>query len=155
LRESAAPVSIVGDGYGDRGALGFFAMPGSPIVPRILVGDDETQICRLVQDVLQPGGYTIDFTLNGREFLERYHSGEYSLLILDTLLLHTSGMEVVMKLRDRGDGIPIILMSGPGPERERVEPFAFTYRVDVLRKPFGVGDLRGAVQRALGAPRRD
>jgi DNA-binding response OmpR family regulator len=130
-------------------------MPGSPPVPRILIGDDESQICGLVRDILQPGGYEIDHTEDGRELLQRYYAGRYSLLILETMLTHTSGMEVVMKLRDRGDTVPIILLSGPGLEGERVEPFAFTYRVDVLRKPFGVGDLRAAVGRALGAPRED
>jgi len=130
-------------------------MPGTPPSPRILVGDDETQICGLVRDILQSGGYEIDHSADGRECLQRYYGGEYALIILDTLLRHTSGMEVVMRLRDRGDNIPIILMSGPGQERERVEPFAFTYRVDVLRKPFGVGDLRAAVGRALSAPRHD
>jgi hypothetical protein len=49
--------------------------------------------------------------------------------------------------------VPIILMSGREPDR--VEPFAFTYRVDVLRKPFGLGDLRSAVGRALRSDRTD
>jgi DNA-binding response OmpR family regulator len=130
-------------------------MPGPEGSPRILIGDDEFQICRLVRDVLKSAGYVIDVTQTGREFLDRYHRGDYSLLILDTVLLHTSGLEVVMKLRDQGDGVPIILMSGASRESDRVEPFAFTYRVDVLRKPFGVGDLRSAVGRALGNGRPD
>ena len=137
-------------GTSDRGEQGIVLMDGPLNTPRILVGDDESQICRLVRDVLKPAGYVVDVTQNGSEFLEKYHAGAYSLLIVDTILLHTSGMEVVMKLRDRGDSVPIILMSGPSREADRVEPFAFTYRVDVLRKPFGVGDLRSAVSRALG-----
>ncbi|HLY09984.1 MAG TPA: response regulator [Planctomycetota bacterium] len=130
-------------------------MPGPQESLRILVGDDESQICRLVRDVLKTGGYDIDLTHNGRELLETYTFGKYSLLILDTVLQHTSGMEVVMKLRDRGDRVPIILMSVPSREADRVEPFAFTYRVDVLRKPFGIGELRSAVGRALGTGRPD
>jgi DNA-binding response OmpR family regulator len=130
-------------------------MPGTPSDSRILVGDDESQICSLVQDVLRAAGYAIDVTHDGREILQRHPSGGYSLLILDTLLAHTSGLEVVMKLRDRGDEVPIILMSGPLKETDRVESFAFTYRVDVLRKPFGVGDLRSSVDRALRTGKTD
>lgn len=130
-------------------------MPGPNDIPRILVGDDESQICRLVRDVLKPLGYVIDTTQNGSEFLDKYQAGPYSLLILDMVLLHTTGLEVVMKLRNRGDNVPIILMSGPSRDADRAEPFAFTYRVDLLRKPFGVGDLRGAVERALGTSRLD
>ena len=123
------------------------------IVPaRILVGDDEAEICRLVRDTLKPSGYAVDITRDGQELLDRYQPGGYSLLILDTMLVHASGLEVVMKLRDRGDVVPIILMFGPRTEPDRVEPFAFTYRIDLLRKPFGVADLRSAVERALHSP---
>ncbi|MBI3857894.1 MAG: response regulator [Planctomycetes bacterium] len=130
-------------------------MPEPRSTARILVGDDETQICRLVRDVLKPSGYDVDVVQDGRDILERYNSGDYSLLILDTLMAQASGLEVVMKLRDRGDVVPIILMTGPRREGDRVEPFAFTYRVDVLRKPFGIGDLRAAVERALHTGRPD
>jgi DNA-binding response OmpR family regulator len=122
---------------------------------RILVGDDEIQICRLVRDVLRPSGYDVDVTQDGRALLEKYHSGDYSLLILDTLMVQASGLEVVMRLRDRGDVVPIILMIGPRKEPDQVETFAFTYRVDILRKPFGVGELRDTVARALRLSRPD
>jgi DNA-binding response OmpR family regulator len=130
-------------------------MPDPQPPTRLLVGDDETQICRLVRDVLRPSGYEIDICQDGDEILRRYRTGGYSLLILDTMLVEMSGLEVVMKLRDRGDGIPIILMYGPRKEQDRVDTFAFTYRIDVLRKPFGVSELRGAVDRALGTGRPD
>jgi len=129
-------------------------MPEPPST-RILVADDEAQICRLVHDVLQPSGYDIDIAQDGREFFQRYRAGGYSLLIVDTLLLECSGLEVVMKLRDGGDAVPIILMFGPRKEPDRMEKLAFSYRVDLLRKPFGIGELRAAVSRALGEPRPD
>lgn len=129
-------------------------MPDPRSTARILVGDDELQICRLVRDVLQHSGYDVEITQDGRAILERYHSGDYALIIVDTLMVQASGLEVVMKLRDRGDAVPMILMIGPRQEPDRVETFAFSYRVDLLRKPFGIGDLRSAVERALrnGSP---
>jgi DNA-binding response OmpR family regulator len=122
---------------------------------RILVADDELQICRLVRDVLEPSGYEIDTAKDGREFFRRYRTGDYSLLILDTLLTELSGLELVSRLRDGGDDVPIILMFGPRKEPERMERLAFSYHVDLLRKPFGIGELRAAVSRALGGPRPD
>jgi DNA-binding response OmpR family regulator len=130
-------------------------MPDPRLPARVLVGDDEAQICRLVRDVLLPTGYELEICQDGTDILKRYRSGEYSLLILDTLFVEMSGLEVVMKLRDRGDGIPIILMYGPRKESDKVETFAFTYRIDILRKPFGVAELRAAVDRALGSGRPD
>jgi len=122
---------------------------------RILIGDDQPQICRLVRDVLRPSGYEIDVGRDGRQILQKFRSGGYSLLIIDTLIVQDSGLEVVMKLRDRGEAVPIILMVGPRKVPDRVETFAYTYRVHVLRKPFGVADLRDAVDRALGINRPD
>jgi len=130
-------------------------MPGPQEPARILVGDDESQICRLVRDILRPGCYAIDAIQSGRDLLEICGGGGYSLLILDAVVHETSSMEVVMRLRDRGDRVPIILMSGPPHADDRLEPFAFAYRVDILRKPFGARDLRGAVDRALGTVRPD
>lgn len=122
---------------------------------RILVGDDEIQICRLVRDVLRPSGYDVDVSRDGRDILEKYASGDYDLIIIDTLMVEGSGLEVVMKLRDRGDVVPIILMIGPRKDPDQVETFAFSYRVDILRKPFGIGELRAAVERALRLTRPD
>ena len=125
-------------------------MSDPPPAARIFIADDDLQICRLVQEALQPEGYETDISHDAGDFLHRYHPGEYSLLIMDTLLVPGTGLEVIMKLRDRGDRVPIILMFGPRKEPDRVEQIAFTYHVDLLRKPFGVGELRNAVARALG-----
>jgi DNA-binding response OmpR family regulator len=122
---------------------------------RILVADDELQICRLVRDALEPAGHSIDTAKDGREFFRRYRMGDYSLLILDTLLVDLSGLELVTRLRDGGDDVPIILMFGPRKEPERMESLAFSYHAELLRKPFGIGELRAAVTRALGEPRPD
>jgi DNA-binding response OmpR family regulator len=130
-------------------------MPEPPAPTRILVADDEAQICRLVQDVLEPSGYDIQTARDGRELLQRYRRGGYALLILDTLLLECSGLDVVSKLRDGGDLVPILLMFGPRKQPGRMEDLAFSYRVHLLRKPFGIGELRAAVFRALGLSRQD
>ena len=130
-------------------------MPEPHSLTRILVADDDAQICRLVGDVLRPSGFDIDTAQTGREFFQRYRTGDYALLILDILLREVSGLEVVMRLRDGGDVVPILLTFGPRKESKRMEELAFSYRVDLLHKPFGVGELRAAVSRALGAPRPD
>jgi len=122
---------------------------------RILVADDELQICRLVRDVLEPSGHSVDSAKDGREFFQRYRMGDYSLLILDTLLTELSGLDLVTRLRNGGDPVPIILMFGPRKQPRRMESLAHSYRVDLLRKPFGIGELRAAVSHALGEARPD
>jgi DNA-binding response OmpR family regulator len=101
---------------------------------------------RLVRDILGPG-YEIESTDTGRDVLRLYHEGDYDLLILDSGMRSLSGVEIVTKVREGGDQVPIILMTGAAEGESRVGSFAFTYRVGLLRKPFGVRDLRSAVER--------
>jgi len=127
-------------------------MPGAPSALRILVADDEPVISRLVKESLVLEGYAVDISIDGRDTLTRYRPGAYDLLILDSMLARRSGLEVVAQLRNAGDGVPIILTSASAAGMGRVEPFAFTYRVELLRKPFGLRDLRAAVDRAVRRP---
>ena len=120
-------------------------MPGAL---RILVADDEPAVSRLMKESLSLSGCAVDLCEDGRDALARYRPGDYDLLILDSMLARRSGLEVVVQLRNAGDGVPIILTSASPMGVGRVEPFAFTYRVELLRKPFGVRELRAAVDRA-------
>jgi two-component system response regulator TrcR len=127
-------------------------MPRARTSIRVLIADDEPAVGRLVVKALGREGYSVDVAQDGREALSRYHPGEYDLLILDSMMTRRSGLEVVIKLRNAGDAIPIILTSAAAVGAGRVEPFAFTYRVELLRKPFGVRELREAVDRAIRRP---
>jgi CheY-like chemotaxis protein len=123
-------------------------MPGPHSIRRILVADDEDRVCRFIRDGLGSCGFDVELSPDGRELLNRYRPGGHDLLILDRRMGGRSGMEVVTRLRDNGDDVPIILMADSARPGGRIEPFAFTYRIELLRKPFGLADLRGAVGRA-------
>ncbi len=123
-------------------------MPGS--LPRVIVADGEDVVCRFIREGLFMAGFDVEILADGREVLDQYRLGSHALLILDSYMERKTGLEVVSLLRDRGDGVPIVLMSGAARGESRVEPFAFTYRVELLLKPFGLSDLRAAVARATG-----
>lgn len=120
-------------------------MPGAC---RILVADDEPMVRRLLRESLTLDGHAVELSEDGRDALQRYRPGTFDLLILDSRLARRSGLEVVAQVRNAGDSIPIILTSASAAGMGRVEPFAFTFRVELLRKPYGVRDLRDAVERA-------
>lgn len=123
-------------------------MPGSPFHRRVLVADDEPLILALVHDSLIRWGYEVELSPDGRDALNKYRAGAYSLIILDVMMDRKTGLEVVSHLRDGGDEVPIILMSALPVGAGRMEPFAFSYHVELLRKPFGLRNLRSAVERA-------
>ena len=117
---------------------------------RILVADDEPRVRQVVSDILGPR-FDIETAESGHDVLRLYHEGQYDLLILDAGMRSLSGMEVVTRVREDGDRIPIILMTGAPEGVPKVGAFAFTYRIQLLRKPFGVQDLRSAVDDAVPA----
>jgi len=116
---------------------------------RILVADDEPMIRRLLQETLRLAGHTVDASESARDALRAWHEGAYDLLILDWVMGHQSGVEVAARIRDHGDPVPIIIMSGSSPGTDRLEGMGYALRFEILRKPFGVTDLREAVKRVL------
>jgi DNA-binding response OmpR family regulator len=115
---------------------------------RVLVADDEESVRRLLQDGLTRVGFEVELSAHGDDLLHRYRCGDYGLLILDVRMSPQTGLDVVMVLRGRGDPVPIILMSPSCRRKDRMAPFAYTYRVQLLRKPFGLEELRKAVAHA-------
>lgn len=95
-------------------------------------------------------GYAVEACTDGREVLRRYRPGVHALLILDVSLPRETGLEVVAKLRDGGDAVPIILLAAAPEGARRAAAFAFAYRLGLLQKPFGWAELRRAVERATG-----
>ena len=115
----------------------------------MLIADDEPMVLRLLRDILQ-SSYEVESTDSGREALQLHRESRYDALILDSSMRSLSGVEIVTRVRDRGDRVPIILMTSEIPRSGRLDPFAFAYRVDLLRKPFGMLDLQEALGRAVG-----
>lgn len=111
---------------------------------RVLVADDEPLLLRLMRDILHPS-YAVEATESGREVLQRHRECRYDALILDSSLSSLSGLEIVARVRDRGDRVPIILTTHEPPSGRGLDPFAYAYKVRVLRKPFGAKDLQAAL----------
>ena len=117
---------------------------------RILVADDEPMVVRMIGDALRVSGHRVDFAGSGNEALRSWHEAEYDLIILDAVMDRQSGVEVASRIREDGSDIPIVLMSSGSAAGDRLDPLAYTLRVEVLRKPFGASDLANTVQRAVG-----
>jgi len=116
---------------------------------RILVADDEPLVVRMIGEALKISGHRVDVAGSGHEALRSWHEAEYDLLILDAVMDRQSGVEVASRIREDGSDIPIVLMSSGAAGGDRLDPLAYTLRVEVLRKPFGARDLAETVSRAV------
>ena len=68
-------------------------------VPRILVVDDDVELCELVAEYLTPEGFEVEAVYDGIRGIESALSGEYSLAILDVMLPGMQGFEVLRQIR--------------------------------------------------------
>lgn len=82
---------------------------------KILVIDDENDICASLQERLTIEGYKVWTAPDGRKGLQLYQDHPVDLVITDVLMPELDGLEVVRTLRRLLSGaLPIIVMSGGG-----------------------------------------
>lgn len=117
--------------------------------PRILVVEDERDICELIADWLEPEGFEILCALSDREaylVLGRTHS--FSAVLVDINLgKGTTGFDVARFARQMNADIPVIYLSGQSSEAS-FKAFGVP-NSSFLAKPFAADDLRNRVQRAI------
>jgi DNA-binding NtrC family response regulator len=119
---------------------------------KCLVADDEPQIGALLRDVLARQGYEADVVTDGDAASRRLSEGEYALLVSDVLMPRKTGVELVHEIRARGLTLPVILMSSHLSE-EILQSCGVVERIAFLQKPFGLEDLRQAIERAASPVR--
>jgi two-component system OmpR family response regulator len=82
----------------------------------ILLVEDDAALQALLSTVLRQCGYEVTIAANGSEALAALHhrSGRFRLVVCDVMMPGMSGLELVRHLRDAGDSVPILLLSGCG-----------------------------------------
>ena len=115
---------------------------------RILVVDDEPPIRRFLRTALGAQQYRVEEAESGEEALEILRRNRVDLVILDLGLPGIDGLEVVRRLREAGDGIPIVILSSRDDEAGKVAALDLGAD-DYVSKPFGVEELLARVRAAL------
>src|SRR6187431_2868967 len=87
---------------------------------RILLVEDDASILRGLEMNLQAEGFDTLTATDGREALRIAREEEFDLVVLDLMLPHVNGFQVVEALRQRGNDVPIILLSARSSEYDKV-----------------------------------
>ncbi len=122
---------------------------------RILLVEDDGDIRSSVCRNLQKSGYRVDETDNGDEGF--YFAKEYPVdaAIIDLGLPGLSGLEIIKRLRQQGNRLPILVLTARGRWQERVEGLE-AGADDYLTKPFQMEELnarlKALIRRVIGAP---
>ena len=115
---------------------------------KILVIDDERSILDLVRMNLELAGYHVVTGETGQEALKLVSSCHPVLLILDVMLPDQSGYHVLRALRERGDRIPVIMLTAKGEREDRILGLRLGAD-DYVTKPFSSEELILRVQAVL------
>ena len=116
---------------------------------RILVVDDENDICEVIKLNLELNGYAVDTASTSEEALKKDLS-QFSLLLLDVMMGEMSGYELTKKIREDNKfaSLPIILCTAKDQESD-VETGFLSGADDYIKKPFSMKELILRVQSLL------
>jgi DNA-binding response OmpR family regulator len=117
-------------------------------VVNVLVVEDEELIASFLEKGLRAHGYGVVWVRSGREGLTRAAEADISLLILDLGLPDLDGLEVLQGLRERGDDVPVLVLSARARVTDRVEGLNLGAD-DYLVKPFAFEELLARVRANL------
>lgn len=119
------------------------------MMARVLVVDDEEILRMLIRDTLEDMGYEIEEAENGQEALERVTQEHYDLMILDYMMPHVTGIEVIERLPAQiKANLPILMLTAKSQEEDRQK--VFEKGVDYfMSKPFSPVKLMEVVEDIL------
>lgn len=105
----------------------------------ILLIEDDKAITRILELEFKHEGYTYDIAYDGKDGLEKFHSGQYGIILLDLMLPEISGMEVCRKVR-KISSIPIIMLTARRDITDKVIGLDLGAD-DYVTKPFEMEEL--------------
>ena len=116
---------------------------------RILVIDDEEDICEILQYNLEKAGYQVKTVFSAEEALSEIAAQKFDLLLLDIMLGGISGLKLAKLLReDYKSNIPIIFVTALDTEDDILKGFS-TGGDDYISKPFSVNEVIARVGAVL------
>src|SRR5256714_13957938 len=115
---------------------------------RILVIDDENNPAAFLSKGLRDAGFAVDVACDGESGLEQARAAKFDLLIVDIMLPHKDGWEVVAELRRDGVRTPILFLTARDSVRDRVKGLELGAD-DYLVKPFAFSELLARVRSVL------
>ena len=116
---------------------------------RILVVDDEEDLCEILQYNLETEGYTVDVAYSAEEALKKDISS-YSLLLLDVMMGEISGFKMGRILNDnpKTANVPIIYLTAKDTETDRLTGFNIGAD-DYISKPFSIREVLARVKAVI------
>lgn len=112
---------------------------------RLLIADDEVNLAKALQAVLEDAGYNCDVCFDGNSAIRLISQEIYDGLILDIMMPEKNGYEVLNQIRKQKNDIPVLLLSALNEVDDKVTGFDLGAN-DYLSKPFSTKELIARVK---------
>lgn len=114
---------------------------------KILVVDDDSNICELLRLYLEKDGFKTDIAYDGREAIRKFNENEPDLMLLDIMLPGMDGWQVCREIRKKSDK-PIIMITAKGETFDKVLGLELGAD-DYIVKPFETKEVIARVKAVL------
>lgn len=114
---------------------------------KILIIDDDEELCELVSEYLTVEGFVVECVNDGETGLATALKGEHDMAILDVMLPKMNGFDVLRNLRERSK-LPVIMLTARGDDMERIVGLEIGAD-DYLPKPFNPRELAARLRAIL------
>ncbi|GIH15025.1 response regulator transcription factor [Rugosimonospora africana] len=108
--------------------------------PRILVVEDNAELCGMLDRLLGDSGYRVDLARDGQAGLHKALTREHDVLLIDRGLPGIDGFDLILRLRRRGLTTPVLILTAYSAVADRVAGLDAGAE-DYLVKPFEVDEL--------------
>ncbi|MBN2082885.1 response regulator transcription factor [bacterium] len=112
---------------------------------RILVVEDELKLAQALRQGLEREGYEVTVAATGEEGYFLATTARYELIVLDLMLPGRDGLEVLAALRERGQHLPVLILTARDTVEDRVRGLDGGAD-DYLVKPFAFAELLARIR---------
>jgi DNA-binding response OmpR family regulator len=114
---------------------------------RILVIDDDAELCELLGEYLGQEGFAVESVNEGAAGLDRALSGAHALVVLDVMLPEMNGFDVLRRIRERSK-VPVLMLTARGDDVDRIVGLEMGAD-DYLPKPFNPRELVARIRAVM------
>lgn len=115
---------------------------------RLLLVEDDTLLGKGLKAGLKQAGYQVEWLQRGDQATTAIESNQFDIIVLDIMLPGVSGMDILRKMRRRGDATPVLLLTARDSINDRVEGLD-SGADDYLVKPFDLDELNARLRALL------
>jgi len=123
---------------------------------RILVVEDNPKLAQSLGKGLEQEGYAVELCGDGLEAGRKLQGApeDFAVVVLDVMLPGQDGITLCRRLRDRGNHVPVLLLTARGSVEDRVQGLD-AGADDYLTKPFSFDELSARLRALLRRPRTE